>query len=178
MKHVLAEQKVTCRWQTPRRYGMMIYPPNPDRIMPTLFSRIPALLAFVLLLSAWPCQAAPALSMSDEKKVLAVVQAQLKAFAADNAKQAFALATPALQTQFGTPDNFMAMVRTTYPVVYDPANVAFLKPEAQDSGVILRVQMNDQQGRPWLAVYSLQLQKDKSWRISGCVIVESRGRFV
>ena len=145
--------------------------------MPTLFSRIPALLACVLLLSAWPCHAS-GLSESDEKKVRAVVQAQLKAFAADNAKQAFALAAPALQTQFGTPDNFMAMVRTSYPVVYAPANVAFLKPEAQDGDVIQRVQMNDQQGKPWLAVYSLQQQKDKSWRISGCVIVQSRGRFV
>lgn len=146
--------------------------------MQPLFYRIRALLALALLLSAWPGHAASALSAADEKSVRAVIQAQLKAFAADNAREAFALATPALQTQFGTPETFMAMVRTSYPVVYAPGNVAFLKPEAQQNDVIQRVQMTDRQGKAWLAVYSLQQQKDRGWRISGCVVVESRGRFV
>ncbi len=70
------------------------------------------------------------------------------------------------------------MVRSSYPVVYAPASVAFLKPEAQDADVIQRVQMTDHRGKSWLAIYSLQRQKDKTWRISGCVVVESRGRFV
>ncbi|MDP1742627.1 DUF4864 domain-containing protein [Polaromonas sp.] len=146
--------------------------------MHRLLSRIPALLALVFLLSAWPGHAAGALSALEEKNVRAVIQAQLKAFAADNAREAFALATPALQTQFGTAETFMAMVRTSYPVVYAPGHVAFLKPEAQQGEVIQRVQMTDQEGKAWLAVYSLQQQKGKGWRISGCVVVESRGRFV
>ena len=146
--------------------------------MHSLFSRIAALLALVCLLAAWPGHAAAALSALEEKNVRAVIQAQLKAFADNNARDAFALATPALQTKFGTPETFMVMVRTSYPVVYAPGNVAFLKPEAQQGEVIQRVQMTDQQGKAWLAVYSLQQQKDKGWRISGCVVVESRGRFV
>ncbi len=146
--------------------------------MHSLFSRIPALFALVLLLSAWPGQAAAALSALEEKNVRAVIQAQLRAFAADNARAAFALATPALQTQFGTPETFMAMVRRSYPVVYAPGHVAFLKPEVQQGEVIQRVQMSDQQGKAWLAVYSLQQQKSKDWRISGCVVVESRGHLV
>jgi len=146
--------------------------------MHQLFTKIPALLALVLMLSAWPGRAATALSVADEKNVRAVIQAQLKAFAADNARAAFAFATPALQVQFGTPEAFMALVRSSYPVVYAPGHVAFLKPEAQQSEVIQRVQMTDQQGKAWLAVYRLQQQKDKGWRISGCVVVESRGRFI
>ena len=146
--------------------------------MRSLFSRITTLLALMLLLSAWPGHASASLSAADEKKVRAVIQAQLKAFADDNAREAYALATPALQTQFGTPTAFMAMVRSSYPVVYAPGNVAFLKPERQQAEVIQRVQMTDQQGKAWLAVYSLQQQKDKGWRISGWVVVESRGRFV
>ncbi len=146
--------------------------------MHSLFSRIPALLALLWLLSAWPGQAAAALSAREETNVRAVIQAQLKAFAADNARAAFALATPALQTRFGTPETFMAMVRSSYPVVYAPGHVAFLKPEVQQGEVIQRVQMTDQQGKAWLAVYSLQQQKGKDWRISGCVVVESRGRLV
>ena len=146
--------------------------------MHQLITKIPALLALVLMLSAWPGHAATSLSLADEKNVRTVIQAQLKAFAADNAREAFALATPALQTKFGTPETFMTMVRTSYPVVYAPGNVAFLKAEAQQADVIQRVQMTDQQGKAWLAVYSLQQQKDKGWRISGCVVIESRGRFI
>ena len=146
--------------------------------MNSLLSRTTAILALMLLLFAWPNHASAALSAADEKNVRAVIQAQLKAFAEDNAREAFALATPALQTQFGSPETFMAMVRSSYPVVYAPGNVAFLKPEGQQTEAIQRVQMTDQQGKAWLAVYSLQQQKNKDWRISGCVVVESRGRFV
>ncbi len=146
--------------------------------MHKLFSKIPALLALLFLLSSWPGHASATLSALEAQKVRAVIQAQLKAFADDNAREAFALATPALQTQFGSPETFMAMERNSYPVVYAPGHVAFLKPEAQQADVIQRVQMTDQQGKAWLAVYSLQQQKDKGWRISGCVVVESRGRFV
>jgi hypothetical protein len=166
------------RWQSRTHSGMMTLLTEPESAMHPLFSRIFALLALVLLMSAWPGHAAGALSALEEKNVRAVIQAQLKAFAADNARAAFALATPALQTQFGTPETFMTMVRTSYPVVYAPGNVAFLKPEARHSEVIQRVQMTDRQGKAWLAVYSLQQQKGKGWRISGCVVVASLGRSV
>lgn len=148
--------------------------------MPALFFRLPlfVLAVAVSLAAAWHGSARAELAAPDGKNVRAVVEAQLKAFAADNARQAFALATPALQAQFRTPENFMAMVRTSYPVVYDPASVAFLQPEAQDADVIQRVQMTDRQGKAWLALYSLQRQKNGRWRISGCVVVESRQRFV
>lgn len=143
--------------------------------MPALSSRRTFFL--LALAVAWHGGAGAQVSAPDEKNVRAVVQAQLKAFAADNARQAFALATPALQAQFRTAENFMAMVRTSYPVVYDPASVAFLKPEALNADVIQRVQMTDRQGKAWLALYSLQRQKNGSWRISACVVAESRQRF-
>lgn len=147
--------------------------------MRALFSRLSFLLAAatVALAAAWHGGAGAELAASDQKNVRAVIEAQLKAFAADNARQAFALATPALQAQFGTAENFMAMVRASYPVVYAPASVAFLKPEAQDANVIQRVRMTDRQGKVWLALYSLQRQKNGSWRISGCAVAESRQRF-
>jgi Domain of unknown function (DUF4864) len=72
----------------------------------------------------------------------------------------------------------MSMVRSDYPVVYRPASVAFLKAEGKDGDVIQRVQMVDASGDAWLAVYSLQKQKDKSWRITGCAVVENKGRMV
>ncbi|MCZ8257711.1 MAG: DUF4864 domain-containing protein, partial [Polaromonas sp.] len=74
-------------------------------------------------------------------------------------------------------DAFIAMVRRDYPVVYRPSSVAFLKPESKGDQVIQRVQMTDAQGTSWLAVYSLQQQGSKAWRITGCAVVENKGRM-
>jgi hypothetical protein len=134
------------------------------------------LMAFLVLQALVPAQA-EALSPKDEKAVQTVVQSQLAAFAKDDADKAFSFAAPELRKTFGTSSAFMAMVKNSYPVVYRPASVAFLKPESSVDDVIQRVQMLDASGASWLAVYSLQRQKDKTWRISGCVLVANNGRF-
>ena len=123
-----------------------------------------------------PARAAP-FTATDEKSVRAVVEGQLAAFARDDAKKAFSYAAPNVREAVGTAANFMAMVRNDYPVVYRPASVAFLKPEGKDDQVIQRVQMLDASGDAWLAIYSLQRQKNKAWRITGCVLVENKGRM-
>jgi Domain of unknown function (DUF4864) len=140
--------------------------------------------AFILALPAafWALQAlmpahAQAISAKDEKAVQTVVQSQLAAFAKDDADKAFSYATPELRKSIGNSAAFMAMVKGSYPLVYRPASVAFLKPEASGDDVIQRVQMRDASGASWLAVYSLQRQKDKTWRISGCAVVENKGRM-
>ena len=120
---------------------------------------------------------AEALSAKDEKAVQTVVQSQLAAFAKDDADKAFSYAAPELRKTIGSSAAFMAMVKNSYPVVYRPASVAFLKAEGSGDGVVQRVQMLDASGTSYLAVYSLQRQKDKTWRISGCAVVENKGRM-
>jgi Domain of unknown function (DUF4864) len=137
--------------------------------------------AALLTSAAWAQTAAPSvttLSAQDEKAALAVVQAQLAAFAADDAAKAFSYASPEIQKAFGTPKNFLAMVRQQYPVVYRPATTAFFKPETHGGGVLLRVQMTDANAAQWLAVYSLQkpTQKSQPWRIAGCMVVANTAR--
>ena len=113
-------------------------------------------------------------SATDMRSARAVVQAQLDAFAADDGPRAFSLATQNLRQMFGSPERFMAMVRTGYPVVYRPASVAFLIPEWLDRELIQGVHFTDEAGGLWLAIYRLQRQRDNSWRINGCELVESR----
>jgi hypothetical protein len=117
-----------------------------------------------------------AISQADAQGARAAIQAQLKAFAADDAQRAFSLATPQLRQVFGTPENFIAMVRRGYPVVYRPASVAFLKPERDGEALVQAVHMTDADGVLWLALYHLERQPDKSWRISGCQVVEAKGQ--
>ncbi len=118
-------------------------------------------------------QAAPTVPAADAREVRAVVQAQLDAFAADDAARAFSYAGPAIRTMFGTPDRFLAMVRASYPVVYRPASVAFLIPEVAGDEVIQGVHFGDASGRVWLAIYRLQRLERVGWRINGCQLVES-----
>lgn len=124
-----------------------------------------------------PTAHAATFSPADEKSVRAVVEAQLAALAKDDATKAFSYAAPNVRKAVGTASRFLSMVQTDYPVVYRPASVAFLKPEGDGDEVVQRVQMQDADGNAWLAIYSLQRQKGNVWRITGCAVIENKGRM-
>ncbi len=120
-----------------------------------------------------------ALGDAEVAAVRAVVQGQLDALARDDAAKAFSFAAPNVRNRLGTAERFMAMVRAGYPVVYRPASVGFLVPQRLPDGtVVQRVRMTDARGDAWLAVYTLQRQQDKSWRISGCDVQPAQGRVI
>ena len=121
----------------------------------------------------------PALALTDvdEKDVRSVVQAQLDALARDDATAAYSFAAPNVRASVKSAAQFMAMVRRNYPAIYRPASTAFLRPEDHHGQVIQRVQLVDESGSAWLALYSLQRQKDLSWRITGCQVIPNKGRM-
>jgi hypothetical protein len=134
---------------------------------------------FIGLVLIWglafgPAQAVP-VSAADAKAAQSVIQAQLNAFAADDAKRAFSYAAPSIRTQFGTADNFLLMVRQGYPMVYRPANVSFAKPEMISGKLVQTVQFSDLEGAEWVATYHLERQRNKAWRISACVVEPRSG---
>ena len=139
--------------------------------------RLLAAIALIALQISTTSAVASPFTTADAVAVRTVVQAQLAAFAADDATKAFFYAAPNVRQAMGTPDGFLAMVQRGYPVVYRPASVAFLKANGKNDDVIQRVQMTDADGESWLAIYSLQRQKNKTWRITGCSVVENRGRM-
>ncbi|MFZ2652766.1 MAG: DUF4864 domain-containing protein [Burkholderiaceae bacterium] len=118
--------------------------------------------------TAWA--APPEVSAEDAQAIRAVVQAQLAAFRSDDAEKAFSYASPAIRAQFLVADHFLAMVRGAYPVVYHPHSLGFLLAQRIDGAVIQRVRMTDAAGAAWLAIYRMQQQPDRSWRIDGCVM--------
>ena len=139
------------------------------------FARL--LFAAGLLLLAASAARAERVSGDDAKAVRAVVEAQLSAFAADDAKRAFSYAAPSIREMFGTPDRFMEMVRAGYPVVYRPASVVFLNPERVEGQLLQGVHLTDASGALWLAIYRLERQPDKSWRIAGVDVQPSTGKM-
>jgi hypothetical protein len=149
-------------------------------------SRILSATVLALSLLAWTPEAVRAQTSADAAQVApadaqaaqALVRAQLDAFAADDAEQAFSYATASIRQMFGTPAQFIRMVRSSYPAVYRPAKVVFLKAETEDGALVQPVHMTDREGSTWLALYRLQRDDAKTWRIGGCVLVPRAGKTV
>lgn len=125
---------------------------------------------YALLLAAAPLSGAAqsAVAPEDARAVRAVIEAQIDAFRKDDAARAFSLATPGIREKFGSPGNFMDMVRSAYAVVYRPMSVAFEAPVAIDGEIVQPVRMTDAEGRAWIAVYPMQRQPDGRWLTNGC----------
>lgn len=139
------------------------------RLLPLL-----ALLAFLVR----PAHAddAAALSASDHAAIRAVVEQQLAAFQRDDGRAAFSLASPTIQQQFRSSDNFMRMVRTGYQPVYRPREVQFGAIATVDGDIVQRVELIGPDGKPALALYVMQRQPDGSWKINGCFLTASEQR--
>jgi Domain of unknown function (DUF4864) len=133
-----------------------------------------SLLALLASAALFALPGRAAVSAEDVQAVQVTVRAQLAAFAGDDAERAFSYAAPNIRTLFQTPENFMAMVRQAYPVVYRPSEVKFLTPKSLDAAVVQPVHLRDGGGQSWLAMYTLQRQVDGGWLISGCVLAPDR----
>lgn len=137
-----------------------------------------ALCAFGGLLAIAPVAAQSptrVVSSADVSAVRKIIQAQFDAFAADDAKAAFAFATSGLRELFGTPEQFMVLVRTNYPAVYRHAGAIFSRPEWAAGVLVQEVHITDSNGALWLALYQLEPQADHTWRIGGCQISRAKG---
>jgi len=121
---------------------------------------------------------AQAVSEADARAARAVVSAQLEAFAKDDAKRAFSYAAPSIRAMFQTPERFLAMVRTGYPVVYRAAGVTFLIPLQVEGDLVQGVHLTDGTGALWLATYRLERQADGTWRIAGCGVQPATGKMI
>ena len=135
------------------------------------------LLGFVLLAASFVASAA-VVSDKDAAAIRAVVSEQLDAFARDDGRRAFALATEGIRARFGSAEAFMAMVRSDYAVVYRPRNVEFEKPAVIDGAVMQPVRMIDAEGAAWIALYPMERQANGRWRINGCQVARLAGRQV
>ena len=89
-------------------------------------------LVCAMLLAAAPllAWAQPYLSAPEAAAVREVIEAQLDAFKRDDAQRAFSFAAPGIRQMFGTAENFLQMVRSSYAVVW----IALYAMERQPDG--------------------------------------------
>jgi Domain of unknown function (DUF4864) len=127
------------------------------------------LLAALVLALAPLAAPAQSITAKDAAAVRTVIEAQIDAFRKDDAARAFSYATAGIRMTFGTPENFMEMVRSEYAVVYRPRSVAFEEPvRFGDDDIVQPVRLTDADGRAWVALYPMQRGPDGVWRTNGC----------
>ena len=125
--------------------------------------RLPALL-LALALATLPLSAGEAEIQAAQR----TIDSQLRAFLAGDDMTAYSFAAPNIRTMFPTPDAFMAMVRNGYAPVHRPRNYAFGTADEPGAGrVTQRVLILGPDGRDYEAVYTLELQPDGVFRITG-----------
>jgi hypothetical protein len=125
----------------------------------------------VLALSGFAAVAAPAQD-APEAPIQGVIRSQIDAFLADDFATAFTYASPNIQGIFGTPDNFGAMVRNGYPMVWRPDAVAFGELREVAGQLWQRVIVTDAAG----AVHALDYQMIETggaWQINAVQLLQA-----
>ncbi len=107
---------------------------------------------------------------ADQQAICEVIGQQITAFQQDDAIAAFSQAAPGIQEQFGSADNFAAMVEEAYPSVYRPRSVVFENMLAVEGLPAQQVMLMDQAGRLIRATYLMQKQPTGKWKIAGCYL--------
>jgi hypothetical protein len=100
----------------------------------------------------------------------AVIKSQEEAFGRDDAAAAYDFAAPSIKSGFRTPETFMYMVRNGYAPVYRHRSFEFGPAKTADGKIMQEVNIIDDDGVAWDALYFLEPQGDGSIKISGCVL--------
>jgi Domain of unknown function (DUF4864) len=132
-----------------------------------------ALVASVAEARAAPLPGEPTLPAAQWKAIQRVVTDQLRALKAGNAAKAFSFASPGIRAQFGTPDNFIAMVRSSYDALLVARYTEFLEGAVVDGRVIQPLRLFAPDNTVLVALYTMEKQKDGRWKIAGCVLAPS-----
>lgn len=136
--------------------------------------RLVALLVTLVLAGAAPAHAQAGLSEADQTAIRGVIAGQLQAFREDDGPRAYGFAAPGIQLLFPTHQIFMKMVREGYPPVYRAAEFEFRDIEALPEGRWLQhVLIVGADGAVVMALYTMELQPDGTWKIAGCILAPS-----
>ncbi|WP_109312834.1 DUF4864 domain-containing protein [Ruegeria sp. AU67] len=105
-------------------------------------------------------------AFAQSAEIEANIAAQIQAFKADDFATAFTFASPNIQSFFGTSENFGAMVRNGYPMVWRPADVRFLELREVAGALWQKVMITDGNGQVHVLDYQM-VQKENGWKING-----------
>lgn len=111
------------------------------------------------------------ISEFDKAQIRQIIEKQLQAFQQDDFITAFSLASPTIQKQCGTWNNFKRMVTVNYDAVYRPRSVMFRELTIVENFPALNLMLMNSSGNLIKATYVMQQQQDRTWRIHGCFLL-------
>ena len=127
--------------------------------------RLVAVLALAL------AAALPAAAQEAPAAIRGTIQNQIDAFLQDDFETAFGYASPSIRNMFRTPENFGAMVRNGYPMVWRPRDVQFGELREIGGALWQMVTVVDAEGRAHVLDYRM-IEVDGAWRINGVQILQ------
>lgn len=138
-------------------------------------SRLHPIVLLMFLAVSFPtlAQAPVDLPAADRAAIRGVIESQMAAFRRDDGAAAFGFATPNIQSMFGDPDNFLAMVRRGYAAVYRPRSVEFAELVGDAERPVQLVHVVGPDGETAIAAYEMARAGGGPWRINGCVLLPS-----
>ncbi len=118
-------------------------------------------------------QGDPKLAAAEWKAIKRVIGEQRAALVAGDANKAFSYAAPGIRAQFGTAENFLAMVKTAYDALIAARYTEFLEGAVIEGVVIQPLRLIAPDNTVQVALYTMERQKNGGWKIAGCVLAPS-----
>ncbi len=139
-----------------------------------------AAFAFIVLIIAGSAIAGPGQGQVQKLRndVITVIRSQMDAFQRDDGRAAFSLASPDVQSQYGSAEAYLAEFADTYKPVYRPRSVTFLNLATSRGRLVQRVLLQGADGKALVALFPMMQMADGSWRVDGCVLIPAAGKQV
>ncbi|WP_050522961.1 DUF4864 domain-containing protein [Pseudorhodobacter wandonensis] len=129
---------------------------------------------FIALLLSAVVAAPLSAQESRDQAIQSLINDQIAALQADDFTTAFSFASPTIQGLFGNSENFGAMVRQGYPMVYRPKSVRMLGVREDGGLVWQRVMVTDRAGATHLLDYQL-VKTPEGWLINAVQLLPQSG---
>ncbi len=109
----------------------------------------------------------------DAQEIRNVIQSQLHAVSRDDAEMAFSFTSTSTRSELGSPDDFMDLIRHDFPMMYRHRQVVFEEPDIDVSHATQIVQFIDEKDSVWVGIYKMVREKNGSWKVAGCQLIQT-----
>ncbi|MGV8955420.1 MAG: DUF4864 domain-containing protein [Cypionkella sp.] len=113
-------------------------------------------------------------AVAQDAPIRQTIQSQLDAMQADDFPSAYTFASPTIKKIFGSVENFEAMVKKGYPMVWQHQAVKMLELRTVAGNLWQRVMVTDVGGRTYLLDYKM-VETPDGWQIDAVQLLPQAG---
>ena len=130
---------------------------------------------FSLFIVQGTCHAQPV--KSDVSEIRRVINSQLVALGQGDAEKAFSTASPEVQNNYRSANNFMYMIKTLYNPLLYIREWRFQDLLLRSNSPIQIINFTGRSGVDWIAAYKM-VQLDGVWKIDNVILGEIEGQLI